>query len=260
MTEELTSQQKFLKGLLDDSMTKSRLEKVVSELLDHVKEIKEKNIKDLESMGTGLNQASDTLKNATQADFNALKGEINTLIESSLNNSNTTIEGKLAELAQKMSEIKNGEDADEDVIVEKVLDKIEIPTADDLKKDIPVLGDEIRNSLELLNDDERLDVSAIKGIEKLLEKWGKKLHEERLRFVGGTPRPQFIDSETPVGTVNGTNKDFTINNFPSPATSLKIFVNGQRMTLTEDYTLDGKTISFVTAPPTTSILTIDYTM
>ncbi len=67
-----------------------------------------------------------------------------------------------------------------------------------------------------------------------------------------------IDDETPNGTVNGVNTDFTISLTPSPTTSLKVYVNGQRMKLTEDYTLSSKTITFVTAPPTGSILTVDY--
>ena len=258
----LNEQQKFLKGLLEDSMTKSQIDGVISKLIDHVKQIKEKNIKDLENMGTGLNQASEALKNATQADFGALKAEINTLIDDHINDRGGVLKGIIDGINERVDNIKDGKDADEEVIVEKVLDKIELPKIDELKKDIPVLGDEIRNSLELLNDEERLDVSAIKGLEEMLKKWEKKLYSERLRFVGGTPRPQFIDSEDLVGTKNGTNKVFTINNFPSPATSLKIFRNGQRLKLTTDYTLSGKTITLVTdvAPASDELLYADYTM
>jgi hypothetical protein len=67
-----------------------------------------------------------------------------------------------------------------------------------------------------------------------------------------------VDNETPTGTVNGVNTDFVLANTPNPANSLKIYVNGQRMQLTGDYTISVKTITFLTAPPTTSIILCDY--
>ena len=66
-------------------------------------------------------------------------------------------------------------------------------------------------------------------------------------------------NETPTGTVNGTNAAFTLAAAPSPAASLKLFVNGQLMAAAgEDYTLSGANITFVTAPPTGSILRAWY--
>lgn len=62
-------------------------------------------------------------------------------------------------------------------------------------------------------------------------------------------------NETPGGTVNGSNTAFTLSAAPSPAASLKLFVNGQLMAAAgEDYTLSGSDITMVTAPPTDSIL------
>jgi hypothetical protein len=69
---------------------------------------------------------------------------------------------------------------------------------------------------------------------------------------------KFIDDETPVGMVNGVNKAFTLSNMPNPPSSVKVFVNGSRMRITEDYTLSGVTVTFVTAPPTGSIILVDY--
>lgn len=67
----------------------------------------------------------------------------------------------------------------------------------------------------------------------------------------------FADDETPSGTINGSNKIFTVANIPI-AGSLKVFVNGSRMRITEDYTFSGTTITFITAPPTGSIILVDY--
>lgn len=65
----------------------------------------------------------------------------------------------------------DGKDPDENVI----LDRIE--------KDLPKLGNAIRDSLELLQDEERLDSSAIKGLEKILSTDGKPTQ----MFGGGRP-------------------------------------------------------------------------
>lgn len=75
--------------------------------------------------------------------------------------------------------------------------------------------------------------------------------------AGGGGRP--ISNEVPTGTVNGTNKTFTLANTPVPVASLKVFVNGQRMKAGgEDFTLTSNSIAFVSAPPGTSILLADY--
>lgn len=78
---------------------------------------------------------------------------------------------------------------------------------------------------------------------------GKTLH----RGFG----PQFSDDETPSGTVNGVNDTFTTASTPING-SLKVYVNGSRMRVTEDYTLSGTTITFLTAPPSSSIILVDY--
>ena len=71
----------------------------------------------------------------------------------------------------------------------------------------------------------------------------------------------FVWNETPTGTVDGANAEFTLANTPNPLTSLKVFVNGMLLKEAgEDYTLVGDTITFVTAPPTNSILTVGYTV
>jgi len=75
--------------------------------------------------------------------------------------------------------------------------------------------------------------------------------------INSSATTNFADDEVPTGTVNSINKIFTILHTPV-AGSLKVFVNGQRMKLVEDYTFSGTTITFITAPPTGSILITDY--
>lgn len=55
---------------------------------------------------------------------------------------------------------------------------------------------------------------------------------------GGT-----LTSETPVGTVDGVNKTFTVSNIP-----VQLFLNQGLQILNDDYTVSGLTITFVNAP------------
>lgn len=67
----------------------------------------------------------------------------------------------------------------------------------------------------------------------------------------------FVDGETPSGTINGSNDTFTLANTPT-AGSVNVYLNGTRRTLTEDYTISGDTITFVSPPRSGSILRVDY--
>jgi hypothetical protein len=56
--------------------------------------------------------------------------------------------------------------------------------------------------------------------------------------------PTFVDFETPVGTIDGSNATFALNVAPSPPSSLILHKNGVRLTLGTDYSLSGNTIVF----------------
>jgi outer membrane murein-binding lipoprotein Lpp len=70
----------------------------------------------------------------------------------------------------------------------------------------------------------------------------------------------FVDSETPGGSVNGTNTAFTLANSPSPVSSFALFRNGLLQSPGVDYTLSGMAITFLTAstPQTGDILQASY--
>lgn len=77
---------------------------------------------------------------------------------------------------------------------------------------------------------------------------------------GGGVLPAFSDNETPAGTINGSNRTFTLANTPSPSGSLALFRNGLRMAPGVDYTLSGSTMTFFVAstPQTGDQLTASY--
>ena len=97
-----------------------------------------------------------------------------------------------------------------------------------------------------------------KDINKLIKDYLDKNLQIRIPWSGGGRSFQFSDGETPTGAVNGANKDFVLANTPDPVTSLAVFVNTTRKTLTTDYTLSGTTITMTSAPRSGAILRCDY--
>ena len=68
----------------------------------------------------------------------------------------------------------------------------------------------------------------------------------------------FWAEETPVGSLNGSNKTFTLTYSPNPVSSVEYLVNGQEVTYTEDYTVSGDTLTTVYAYPVGTIHRVRY--
>lgn len=71
----------------------------------------------------------------------------------------------------------------------------------------------------------------------------------------------FVFGETPTGTINGTNDEFSLANTPEAGT-VRIYLNGVRMNAGagNDYTIAGGTITFESGqvPQTGDVLLADY--
>lgn len=72
-------------------------------------------------------------------------------------------------------------------------------------------------------------------------------------YAGAGTTPNFADYITPAGLVNGSNTVFTLPQAPNPALSLKLYTGYQLMKQGLDYTLAGSTITYTTAPPTSTV-------
>lgn len=54
----------------------------------------------------------------------------------------------------------------------------------------------------------------------------------------------FVDGETPAGAVNGVNDTFALSDEPSPAASLRLYLNGVLQRPGTHFTLSGSTITY----------------
>lgn len=62
---------------------------------------------------------------------------------------------------------------------------------------------------------------------------------------GGDGTLSFADSDSPTGTLDGVNSQFTLSAAPNPASSLAVFRNGLLQKIGQDFTLNGQTLAFV---------------
>lgn len=78
--------------------------------------------------------------------------------------------------------------------------------------------------------------------------------------TAGLSSANFVDNETPAGTINGSNTAFTLAFTPSPLASLQLFYNGQLQDVGvgNDFTISGNAITMLFAPSTGSKLRAWY--
>jgi len=99
-----------------------------------------------------------------------------------------------------------------------------------------------------------VDGSFTSGHMVVIDSSGKGIDGGAPSAGAGTPV-----TETPSGTLNGSNVTFTISNTPSPSASFELFLNGVFQRPSIDYTISGATITYTVAPKSSDTHTARYT-
>ena len=262
MDENKLQKLKEMMSLLNEGLTKTDFNKTVESVMKIIIQMEKRNqaaIAQLQQQHAAFMQnekgshemtLSNMKKQVNQVFVGERLAEMRQMIDEMVKSSMEKMHGKMMEVDSKMMKVKDG------YTPQKGKDYF------DGKHGNILTPDEVRDKLESIQEEEqKLAISAIAHLEEKLKDLEKKAGMSRGSVGGfnyGSLSLHIVDDETPVGTINGSNTTFTVNNPPSPVSSLKVYLNGQRMRITEDYTFSGSTITFLTAPPTTSILLVDY--
>jgi len=241
MDKDKLQKLKEMMNLLNEGLTKSEFVKSFEAAMKHIlaleKKVIEKNNKELESLKESFNK----FQTSKGADFDEVKlGAKNftdKLFKEQADNLNF-----LRDKARNVKNGKNGTDGK---------DGSDGKNGKDGKDGSPDTAGELADKLEMLEGKDRLDVSAIKGLEEFV----KDITPVGRTPFGGSVVHKFIDDETPSGTQDGSNKAFLLSKAPI---GLKLYRGGARQRITEDYTLSGKTVTFLVAPVVGEILLADY--
>ncbi len=233
MPNKPNEKQKMYAELFQDSMTRSEFESLAVKVAEKVKKIEDRNVNDFNAIVDVLQNYAKRIESDTGSNFGSLKSEINGTVQEKLASMAKQIDDKLAIIKDGIDGLNgiDGIDADEELIVEKVLEKVVLPEASSMKAD------------------------DIKGLEKLIKKLIEKHNKSKYVNLGGGSMfspdafSRHMVENALLGTGDGTTKDFDLPLAPSPISSLMTKVGNSEMFLTDDFTLSNKTISFITAPP-----------
>ncbi len=265
MEKILNQKIKEIADLINSGLTKQEFINAFQTILNYLKKLEQSlnqkvdnkiqlALNNLEKLQEDYQKAINQIAEENQSSFSNMKKwaieQVNSLfIKMKIND-------KIKELTNKLDELNDYELPNaSDIAVEA--SKLAqdgllplIPIVDKIEEKLPQLGDKIRDSLELLQGNERLDISAIKELRKELD----ELKRRPVGRIGGGGFSKlamdlhFIDNEA-VGNGDGATTVFTLANLPNPSASLKITVGGGELFLTDDWTISSQTITFLTAPP-----------
>lgn len=243
---------KDMKKMLDP-LTKGEFLEHFEEMLKAIKSHKDTSKSEFKEMNKLyqelLKAGKEEMKNINNEDVTRIKGDVDAM--------KMAIQTKL-EAVRDGLDGRDGKDADEDSIVEKVIANFKIPTIEEIKDDLPIMGEEVRDSLELLQGDARLEMSAIKGLEEKLEELLKLAKiGTTVRGVGPVNQVQYADL---TDQCDGATKEFEI-----PRARHIIQLTGTQYPIIlrpeVDYTVSNKILTLtdeVSAPSEGQTLTLLY--
>ena len=194
ITEKNLKKLEKLFSLMDsDTLTKEDFVKAFENVVNVVLKIEKRNSEAIDLLEKTYSNLLEKIKNDHTSNLSDLKKEITAEYKSKIN----LLDGKIAT-------IKDGKDADETQIVKNVISQIKLP---EQKETILDNAEQIRDKLESLKSDERLDKNAIKGLDDLL-KSGYMI--EKPIFSFGGRRGSVLRKYSLTSQCNGVTKAFTL--------------------------------------------------
>ena len=173
---------------------------------------------EVQELTENTEEIAKTFKGMKMSDLDTIKGEKGDTIKGE--KGDTGDKPTPAELLKIIKPLipkpikgSDGKDADINDIVEQVLQQV--PAVDKkeivnlVTKQLPTSGEAIRDSLELLQDDDKLDISAIKGIEKELKTIKKDIKNKSNNIIPPSARDFFDDIDLSL-QLDGVTKTFQI--------------------------------------------------
>lgn len=221
------------------------------------KKVLEYNAKNLlgsrEQIATALNQIQGAF-NKLRQDIESKMAQHSTsqkdTVSKTLRDTVAVLEGKMsgieASVQERLASLKDGESADGQAILESLKAFIPAPMAGS-----PDKPEDVRNKLETLKGDERLDKSAIKGLQEEIATLRKELSARAGASISNLRIQQafkyILKTEAPTGAINSSNKSYTVSQAIFAVLSFSL--NGETIAQLPNYTINGRTITFATALP-----------
>lgn len=79
-----------------------------------------------------------------------------------------------------------------------------------------------------------------------------------VRRIGENFAQEIVFNETPIGALGDNNQFFSLRSDPTKTDNVQVWKNGQLLTQTEDYTVEGRLIQLVIPPGTEDVILASY--
>ncbi len=165
-------------------LTKEEFVKSFEEVVKIVLDIEQKIVNGNAADKAASQAEFDSLKAKSKDDFASYKKDATTFVGKLVADFKLSIQDRLDGIDTELASFSDDRAQDKEDLRTELAAMI--PTIEEIETKLPVLGKEIRNALELLQGDDRLDISAIRGVEKLqLEILAAQKSGKPVSFVGG---------------------------------------------------------------------------
>ena len=254
--KNLRKMQRLLSLMDDDALTREDFTKYFSQVLDFLKKMKDANAQEMAAMLNAIKNAMMKMENDQTEEMVKIKKEMMMACDREIKTIMAEHKSRMVEMDNKAAEMRSM--MPDEAIIAKTASEMAVsevlktlPLKDDLNIEISKAGDLIATALENQPEEKKLEIKAIKDLQKMLDEL-RQLKTQRLGGGGGFSKihmeGHLVDNEL-VGTGNGVTTAFSLISIPNPTNSLHIVVGTSELFLTDDWTISGKTITFLTAPP-----------
>lgn len=220
---------KMLSTLDPDRLTREDFVAAFERVVDFLKRQEQQYQTLLSDMLSAKSRMEQKLAQDTHATAKDLTQEVSSALKALTQRIDTRL--------HSLKDGKDGHNADEHAIFEKVMATIVLPEQKPLVSESP---QEIRDKLELLQGEERLDVSAIRGLEEKIEKVRGE-NKTTLVPIGGPSAGKIVKYHDLSASLNGSTTTFAL-----PAFYRVVSVHSSSFPFilrpTTDYTVDGSTM------------------
>ena len=233
--------QRLLALMDDDGLTKAQFLDAFKKVVDYVKTIDQRNLKELDLMNKALEKLADKIDIKADGHIEKAKSEAIDYLKKEtkiMYSEHEKMMKMCEEMMESMQDGADGKDADEEKITLDVIEKCQQPIIDKLEKELPQLGDAIRDGLEILQNDERLKIEAVKNLREELDRLEKKILSKTVSFGGGggVGKHNVVYHDLS-GSLNGSTRTFSL---PAFYKIVDVKLNSVPvMRLDIDYTVDG---------------------
>lgn len=239
-----------MREMADDHLGKADFLKAFEDVLKRVQSMDERLSDDAAALADTLTSNVEELRNSSTIDLESFKAEVLALLS-----------GELASLVSKVDErlsaVRNGNDADPAQVADLVLSQIQLP---DIKEQIVDTPLDVRNKLDLLPAEE--DPKAIIELREEIEKLKKDIKGKSSVAGGGSmglsvghwPLHEAFTMDGVATTVTLTQGGVGAN-----GNAVLVRYQGQMLDMTTQFTVNGNTITLVGfTPESGTIISVTY--